>query len=254
MNTIRLLTSVLGILVFSTPALVNANTISYGTLVGSSVNYSNVSETSLSIGDSAPLYGAPILVGDSLVFNAMTFSSQAANGATDITDGKLDATIASKNNTYINSILFQEFGDATLAGTGTSATRSSVGNSIFVTVLAVDNLPIFPQFISVNMAMSPTNQWTLAGGPLTGQLWNGTLNLNLSGIVTGDVTGHVTKVSISMDNTLTTSSELNTQAFIAKKAAGLSVTPEIIPEPSVISLLVLSGALLVVGWFGRKSS
>jgi hypothetical protein len=92
--------------------------------------------------------------------------------------------------------------------------------------------------MSINMVTTPTNAWTLAGGPVTGQLWNGLLNLNVTAVLASrGITGHATLVALTMDNTLTTSSELNTQAFIAKKAAGLSVTPEIIPEPSTVMLV-----------------
>jgi hypothetical protein len=249
MNTPRMLASLIAILVLFTPFWVNANSTNYGTLVGSSVDYSNIVESTVTAGDSVPLYGAPVVIGNSLVFNQMTFSSVASNGTSDITDGKLDTTMASKNNNYINSITFQEFGDTTLSGTGTSATRSSIANNLFLTVLAVDNVPlVIPQFISVGMAVSPTNQWTLAGGQITGQQWSGLLNLNLSNVLQSrGITGHATQVSLSMDNTLSTSSEANTQAFIAKKAAGLSVTPEIIPEPSTVILVGMGLMGLLAG-------
>jgi hypothetical protein len=143
MITPRVLASLVAVLVLFTPALVNANSTNYGNLFGISVDYSNIVESTVTAGDSVPLYGAPVLFGNSLVFNQMTFSSVASNGTSDITDGKLDTYIASKGNNYIDKILFQEFGDTTLAGTGTAATRSSVGNSVFVTVLAVDNDPFF---------------------------------------------------------------------------------------------------------------
>jgi hypothetical protein len=98
------------------------------------------------------------------------------------------------------------------------------------------------------MAVSPTNQWTLAGGQITGQQWSGLLNLNLSNVLQSrGITGHATQVSLSMDNTLSTSSEANTQAFIAKKAAGLSVTPEIIPEPSTVILVGMGLMGLLAG-------
>jgi hypothetical protein len=142
MNTPRMLASLIAILVLFTPFWVNANSTNYGTLVGSSVDYSNIVESTVTAGDSVPLYGAPVVIGNSLVFNQMTFSSVASNGTSDITDGKLDTTMASKNNNYINSITFQEFGDTTLSGTGTSATRSSIANNLFLTVLAVDNVTL----------------------------------------------------------------------------------------------------------------
>jgi hypothetical protein len=77
--------------------------------------------------------------------------------------------------------------------------------------------------------------------------------VDLSTILAGDgIPGHATQVAFEMDNSLATASEANTTAYIAKKAEGLSVTPIILPEPSALSLLVLSGVLLMAGRFGRK--
>jgi hypothetical protein len=237
------------------PALVSANTINYGDKVGITMVYSNVQETSLSGGDTAPLYGAPTLSGDSLVFLNMTFSSQASNGASDITDGKLDTDIASKNNPsyYIDHLLLQEFGDTTLAGSGTPSTYSSAANSIFITVLELDNTPlVFPVFITTNMPMSDGGMWTLPP-PITGKQWTGAINLDITGILQGlGYSGHATLLHLTTDNTLATGSELDTEAFIAKKAEGLSVTA-IVPEPSALSLVVLGGAFLVARRFRRKS-
>lgn len=60
-----------------------------------------------------------------------------------------------------------------------------------------------------------------------------------------DYSGHATVVDLTMDNTLATSSEVNTAAVIAKKAAGLTITPLAVPEPGALSLLLLGGLLLL---------
>jgi hypothetical protein len=144
---------------------------------------------------------------------------------------------------YIDSIRFQEFGDTTLTGTGGSATRSSVAASLFAMVTEVDNVALdFPIFSSLNMSVPGGGAWTLAGGPITGQLWSGSLSLNLTTLLQAwGVSGHATEVYFSLDNTLTTSSEVGSSSFIAKKAAGLTVTPIIleIPEPGTVSVLLL---------------
>jgi hypothetical protein len=239
------LTQLLAILVLSIPGLVNANTILYGNKIGVTMQFLGIQETSMSAGDTAPLFGAPILSGDSLIFNNMTFSSSASGGASDITDGKLDTTIQSKNNPsyYIDKIRFQEFGDTTLAGTGTAATRSSAACSLFLQVVQLDSGPIWEP-ISLNMTMSEGGQWTLPP-QITGHLWNGVVDVNLTTILQGlGYSGHATEVLLTMDNTLTTSSEVGTSAFIAKKAEGLRVTPMLVPEPGVVSLLLLGGLFL----------
>jgi hypothetical protein len=239
--------AVLGILFSFSP--VQANTINYNNLYGNTIKYLGLSETSMSTGDVAPLYGTPTLVGDSLVFTTMNFKSQAQNGAADITDGKLDGTMRPKYDGlgYIDKIRFQEFGDVTLAGTGTSATKASVASSIFVTVLEVDNGSlVFPEFITVNMVMSQNGDWDLASdGAFTGKLWNGVLNLDLtSTLAQRGISGHATLLTFSIDNTLATQSEIGTSAYIAKKAAGLQVTAEVIPEPATLLILGLGGLLL----------
>lgn len=233
---------VLGIL--SLPA--NA-TVSYGSYSGVNVSYHNVSETSMSSGDTEPLFGTPQVLGDSLIFTQMTFSSQASNGVSDITDGKLDMTIAAKNNNYIDKLKFQEFGDLTLSGSGTVNTKASVASSIFITILGVDNSSLlFPEFISVNMLMSDNGNWDIANGIVTGKLWNGQLTVDLTTILAQrGITGHATLINFSMDNTLATQSEINTSSYIAKKAAGLQIASQMIPEPATVGILGIGGLLLV---------
>jgi hypothetical protein len=256
MKTPRVLTWALAIVVSYGPALVNAATsTNYGDMVGVTMKYLDITETAQSAGDSVPLYGPPRLSGDSLIFSHMTFVSQANNGATDITDGKLDTDIQSKNNPgyYIGHLILQEFGDTTLSGTGTSATRSSAGTSVFITVLETNNWALdFPVFITTNLSISDGGQWTLPP-PITGKTWTGYLDLDLTAALLGyGIEDQVTLLHLTADNTLTTSSEDSTSAYIAKKAEGLSVTA-IIPEPSTLSLLVLGGTFLVLRPFRRKN-
>ncbi|HAL45924.1 MAG: hypothetical protein A2Y12_13265 [Planctomycetes bacterium GWF2_42_9] len=239
--------ALLGIIFSFSP--LQANTINYGDLIGVRMKYLNLTETSMSTGDVAPLYGTPRLNGDSLIFTSMNFSSQSQNGASDITDGKLDGMIALKNSgvDYIDKIKLQEYGDVTLAGTGTSNTKASVANSLFVTVCEVDNAPLgFPEFIAINMVMSENGDWNLASdGAFTGKIWNGVLTLDLTAtLAQRGINGHATLVTFSMDNTLATQSEIGTSAYIAKKAAGLQVTAEVIPEPATLFILSLGGLLL----------
>jgi hypothetical protein len=245
----------LALLLISSPALVRADltNYNYGTLAGTTMIYSNISEYTGT--DTLPLYGSPTVVGNSLIFNHMNFTSLATNGASDITDGQLNVDIVSDGGfgQYIDRIKIQEFGDTTLTGTGTSATRSSATIALTLTILAVDYLPFedfFNQFYQTNKVFGT---WTLPP-PITGQPWNGSLTIDLTAYLQSiGNSGRATWVSISSDNVLTTESQIGTSAFIAKKAAGFSVTAETIPEPGTLSLLVLSGTLLLIGRFGRKS-
>jgi hypothetical protein len=256
MNVFRVFLRALAVLLVFVPALVKANTINYGNKVGTTMVYSNIQETSTSPGDTAPLYGTPIVSGDSLIFNRMTFSSQANNGASDTTSGEMDTDIVSKGGfgQFIDRLRLQELGDTTLAGSGTSATRSSISNSVFVAVLAIDfEVLSSPEIITGSMTTTHGGQWTLPP-PITGVNWTGSLTLDISGILESrGYYGHATWVHLTVDNDLDTSSELGTSAYIAKKAEGVSVTAEMIPEPGSLSLLVLGGTLLLIGRFGRKS-
>jgi len=240
----------LAVLLLASPILVYANSTNYGKFTGITLVYSNVTETATMAGDSVPLFGAPQLSGDSLLFTHMTFNSQAANGASDITDGLLDAHLSTKNNPqfYIDSLTFREFGDTTLAGTGTTNTYSSVAANLYITIWETNRVALlFPEIITLNMTVSDGGKWTLAGGPLTGKSWNGLATVDLTGYLQSQgIMGQATSLDFRLENTLASGSELNTSALIAKKLAGLRVDPGIIPEPGVVSLLVfLFGGLLI---------
>jgi hypothetical protein len=255
MNVSRVILRTLVMVVVLVPALVKANTVNYGDKVGTTMVYSNIYETSTSPGDTPPLYGTPIVLGDALIFKSMTFSSSAANGASDTTSGTVDADIVSKGEfgQFIDRLRLQELGDTTLTGSGTSATRSSISNSVVVTVLAVDfEVLSSPLVLTANMTTTDGGQWVLPS-PIT-KNWTGSLTMDISGLLEAQgVYGHATWVHITLDNELNTSSELNTSAYIAKKQEGVSVTAVMIPEPGTLSLLALGGTLLLIGRFHRKS-
>ncbi|HTS18612.1 MAG TPA: hypothetical protein VMP11_13645, partial [Verrucomicrobiae bacterium] len=220
---------------------------------GTTMTYSNIFEYT----DSSPvfLYNTPIISGDSLIFNNMTFSALATNGGSKITDGQINFDIQSNGSIgqWIDEIQFKELGDTTLAGTGTSNTYSSAAIHVNLVIEAVD----FSAFTDFSTQFWSTNvlfaEFTLP--PPTSANWNGTLNIDLASYLAdnGYAGEHVTEVSVASDNSLSAGSELGTSAFIAKKVEGLQVTAMSIPEPSTLCLLVLSGTLLLIGRFGRRS-
>jgi len=227
--------------------------INYGDKTGSTMDYLQVTEDSGT--DTPPLYGSPIVVGDTLLFSPTSFNSSSSGaGGSDITDGTLTTTIVPHTGSYIDRLTLFEFGDYTLSGTGgTSATKAEVAASIYITCLEIDGsslmIPVFTN-ASLNNFSPPDGKYNLADdGEGSAVPWNGSLTIDVTGWLTSiGKTGYATKLLFNMDNVLTTGSELGTSAFIAKKGDYcIGLTAEI-PEPASITLLSL-GALAL---FRRK--
>jgi hypothetical protein len=255
------------LLVLSTSSMAVLEEIVWGDFVGIDVEFLDIRESSatdtLDIDDDGilsnannsadGLYGRPTLAGDSLVFGDLNFFSYSEGAASDTTDGKLEGAIKAKNGgDYVDTIHFQEWGDVTLLGSPSSWGLASVSNTYFLTITEIDFAPLVDyiemQFV---MTVSPSaGDWLLYDdGYQNGTIWSGeffvdvTEELQLLG-----VDGVATDVFFSMDNTLSTSSEVGTSAYIAKKQTdGLQVTVEtapVVPEPATLALLGLGGLLL----------
>jgi len=257
MKTIRVFLRASAVVLVLVPTFVKAQTTTnYGSLAGTDVIYSNINETATSPGTTVPLYGSPMVSGDSLLFTHMTFSSMASNGASDTTAGMADTDIVSKGGfgQFIGQLQLAELGDVTLAGTGTSATRASISNEVVATVMAIDfSLLSTPLTFTGYMTTSNGGQWTLPP-TINGQAWNGSLTLNIANDLANDgYSSDATWVNIQVYDEEETSSESGTSAYIAKKASGVMVSTQMIPEPGSFALLVLGGTLLLIGRFVRKS-
>ena len=223
-------------------------TNNYGDYVGITAKFFDVTETTFTEGTA--LYNTPTLVGDSLQFNSLLFASFSQNGASDITDGALETTIGSKPNYSIDRIKFNEFGDTTLSGTGSSSTYSSINNSILIKIREIDDVALTdPCTFSVDMIFTPADSWNLADdGAITGLDWTGTLTIDITSKLRelGFSSGYATLLDLTMDNTLNTASQTGTSALILKKETdGLRVTPIIVPEPATIALLAFGSVALL---------
>ncbi len=244
-----LLTLLAGVVVFC-PLLAVAAPINYGDVVGISVIYRQVTEQTLSAGDPDGLFGAPVGAGDSIDFNPVGFVSQSSGaGGFDITDVELTFGIEAKPNKLIDSILLTETGDYTLVGAGGLGTMAAVGASVIIEVLEVDFQPLLmPIQIQTALAFSPSggdyNIQDDGTAILTG--WTGSLDFDVAAfLLANSITGDATKVQVTLDNQLVTTSEAGTTAFIAKKDTdGLSVTSTI-PEPG--TGLLLATGLVALG-------
>ena len=118
--------------------------INYGSHVGNTVDYLNVTEDTTT-GDTLPLFGAPIFSADSIDFNPVGFDASAAGtGGNDTTGARLTFTLMSHVGKAITNISFSEAGDTTIAGLGTDSTATSVTATGTITVDAVDGVNIAP--------------------------------------------------------------------------------------------------------------
>lgn len=236
-----------GMFVLAAPTL--AAPINYGTFIGATVQYVNVTENSGT--DALPLFGAPSVIADSLDFNPVSFNSNSVGaGGIDITDGTLAMSIESLPGNFIDQILFDEAGDFTLAGFGGAGTYASVTANYIIEINEVDGASINPIQIQTAMAFGPSNgNWDLLNdgpGPLVHDAWTGSLLVDITqALIANNVpfTVGATQVGVILDNTLVTTSEAGTQAFIAKKDSG-GVTITVTPEPASMALFGLGAALI----------
>ncbi|MFV2066635.1 MAG: PEP-CTERM sorting domain-containing protein [Pirellulales bacterium] len=242
------------------PSLVQAAPINYGDFMGDTVRFLDVTEDSVTDPNTA-LYGAPTVTGNSLDFDPVSFNAFATGaGGLDLTDGTLSLVIEAKPGQGILSLVFNEAGDYTLLGFGSDNTLASVRAPFFINILEVDGTPIQPINIQAVMEVAPDNgQYRLVeqgGGPLQQGNWTGKLMVDVAQEITD--AGHsflrgATKLSVTLDNTLSALSEEGTSAFIAKKDFGgtsITVIGGEIPEPSTVVLL-LAGMLGITA-FQRK--
>ncbi|NLX07852.1 MAG: PEP-CTERM sorting domain-containing protein [Phycisphaerae bacterium] len=226
-----------------------ATPINYGDFTGVTMRYQQISEDSGT--DPLPLYNSPTLVGDTLQFNNLSFYSSSSGNAADTTDGNLMGWIEAKVGSVIQSIAFDEYGDVSLNGSPLKWGYASVTNTIFVQVHEIDRVAVAPFTFTIDMVMTPSDgDWTLMDDGYGSWDWEGHLLADVTQALRdkGYATGYATKLYFEMDNTLNTSSETGTSAYIAKKLTdGLKVTASVeVPEPITVLLMGLGLGLLRV--------
>jgi hypothetical protein len=239
MRNVVLTMSVGSAFLFAGAAL--ATPINYGNFNGATVMYLNVTEDSTT--DPGPLFGAPTVSVDSLQFNPASFGSFAANGAVDITDGTLTTMIMARPGNFITDINISEQGDYSLIGfTGNAATSARVALAAYITVTEVNGTPVTPFTGTINGTFNPlSGVYSLANpGFTTLAQWNGGFSFDVDALVASrGLSGSATKVTLTFNNTLVTTSETNTNAFIKKKEIGGVVVT--VPTPGSLALLGLGG-------------
>jgi len=244
--------AMLAVMAFA-PMTATAGMFSWGDIAGTDVMFLNVSESNAettTLFAPMPGTGGPIVAGNSLHLDPQNFSSQSQNNSADLIDSTLSTVIMAGPGSVLNSVSISELGDYSLGGLVGGQASAEVGAAFFWTVLEVDNM-------AVSMATQATNLILGTGaGPNGGQydrpaddgtavIWNGVANIDLAGFLASQqVSGAVTKLRLVFDNTLQTSADDVSSAFIKKKSVDIIVDADpMVPEPSTALLLGLGLAL-----------
>ncbi|XAL99260.1 PEP-CTERM sorting domain-containing protein [Phycisphaeraceae bacterium D3-23] len=223
----------------------DAAPINYGDFSGTTVMYLDVTETANSPGDTAPLFGAPSIVGDQLDFDPAGFSAAGNGGSSDITDAQLNYTLMSAPGTVITSFTVSESGDYSLVGTGSAATQVAYGMSIAsITVLEIDGAALgTPITLAAASAFGTAD---LSGGTTVATPWDLSISYDVNAALTAagiDYDFGASKIEIVIDDSLFALSESGSAALIAKKNFTINTDTDI-PEPGSLALLGLGGLLI----------
>lgn len=242
MTTAKALVLTLSLTFLSTA---QAASISYGNFgpVPPGITFLDVTESSGT--DAVPLYGPPSPFATGLDFNPSNFVAFASGGASDVTDGQLNFTLAATSDFGITDISLFEAGDYTLAGLGGPPTQVFAGAILRATVTEINGLVVAP------IVLAPANASAGFNLPPTQivQPWGLGVSLNVAGQL--GVDQRATKVDVVIDNQLLATSELSSISYIAKKEflfrVNSNATDLAAPEPATWVLATISfGALLLV--------
>jgi PEP-CTERM motif len=233
---------VLAVLVFASRGT-NAAPIFHGNFPGATIDYLGVQEESSS-DPGAELFGPPTVAGDNMDFNPQAFAASSTGLASDITDSNLQFMVKAHPGQAITGINFSEAGDTTLSGLAGEA-MTTVGAVITGEIVEVNIggvlTPVSINLPQLVMGFNPKDNFKLTvDGPGT-KGWTGAALLNLIG------NGVVTKVNITLDNSLSAASLAGASAFIQKKDADALVisttTQPFVPEPGTAVIAMLAMAL-----------
>jgi len=232
--------------VLATGPAVHAATINYGDFAvpSTGVTFQQVTESSGT--DPVPLYGPPTPFVTGLDFDPTSFVSTANGGAADITDGQMNFGVAGNVGPSgfvgISNLNLSEAGDYTLVGVGTPATAVFAGAIVQITVTQVNGLPVVPFNLPTSNASVAFN---LVANPGVSQPWTLGASVNIAGLLpAGQV---ATAIKVAINNTLVSTSQPGTVAFIAKKDFRIVINPNTtIPEPGTLVLTALGSMIALV--------
>ena len=215
----------------------------YDDRMSADFGFTGLREETNTAGDPEPIYGDPILSGDSLVFAPTDFTSSASGGVSDQTAATFQGMITSLDpfSTRIDQLVLQEQGDFDLTGSGGVATSASVLAGLAIVVLEVNDGGVITPTSIDNMENFFLNFDT----PTQGGDWTGTAIIDVAHLVKKGfgIDAFATKVLFTFDNVLSTTSESGSTAFMQNKTDVLSLI--VIPEPA--TGLLLGAGLVLLG-------
>lgn len=234
--------AIAAVVVCAAGSMAQAAIIPYGNFFGADVNYLAVTESSGT--DAVPLFDTPAIVTNSLDFDPKAFVSYASNGAADVTDGQLNFNIVAHAGKVITNVSISEGGDYTLVGTGTASTSDNAGVIAFVKITEINNIPLAANQIITLPAVNAGFSDSLPGAVVSSP-WSLGLNVNVAGALGANQ--EATRVQVVINDTLATTSEASTLAFIAKKdfIVNTDTTDSTIPEPAALGLLAVAGLAML---------
>ena len=235
----RVFAAVAAVAYFSHTASTDAAMMNFGTFVGDTATFVDVTENNL---DADLHYGSVSVLNDTLLLDPTGFGVQVSPGpGSFLIDSELEMMILAQPGFTLDSISYAEEGDYTVVGDA----EVSVGLPYFWEIIEVDGVLIAP--ISGN---GQSDFSTMTAG--TGQIWRLEFGIDLAAELAaaeqtdGEIGTTINKVNLRFNNVLTATANSQTSvAFIKKKQIeGLAVNTSV-PEPSSFLVLLIGlGSLL----------
>lgn len=250
--------AVVGLVLFGsgvlTPSSAPAGTINHGDFTGSTVMYTNVTETS---DDPVPLYGTPVTLGDTLSFfqpgvmpdPSLGFSATAP--PSDTTDGFLSFGVMANAGFGISSLEITEGGDYSMSAlSGESAQVSANLIVQALTITHVDGALLATPIVATSLDSIVVD---FPPGP-SPDLWDLSSSFDIDQLLIDAGVSFslgATKLTVALDNTLQALATSGAAANIVKKDFDIDVETRVIPEPATCALGML-GLTMVLASRRRK--
>ncbi|MGL4513729.1 MAG: hypothetical protein ACRCT8_11620 [Lacipirellulaceae bacterium] len=185
----------------------------------------------------APIATGPTAVGDTLRFSPVGFQSQSQANSADAIDSTIRTTIQARPGASIDTVTIFEFGDYSLGGLLGGQANASVGAAFFWRITGINGAAAMLPLETATLAVSGGGFFSRPTGDGSARPWTGSVLLDLASYLSvNQISGLVTRVELTFDNTLQTAADQVSTAFIKKKGVEIVVDGEI-PEPAAAGLI-----------------